>query len=1344
MASLGDLVVRVGANISGFKSAMGDVSKEINKTVTSSNRAFSGFDRLGDVLKGVGTQMTAAITLPLVAAGAAAFKFASDFDGAMRQVTSLLGNVSQQEFKQLSDATLELSRRMGVDAVGAAQALYEALSANIPQENVMQFLEVATGTAIAGVTSTQVAVDGLTTVINSYGLEATQAASVSDAMFTAVNFGKVTFEELASSVGIAASAANSMGVSSDELLATMAAITLQGRSSSEAFTEMQSAMKALQSPNKDMNELLEKTGYHSGQALIEAKGFAGALQELNKAADGNSAALTDAFGRIEGYNAMLHVTGPGAEIVAKSIGLMNDKLGATATAQAEIEKSAPRIWERFKEQIQAVAISAGQNLLPAFQSLLTSLTPLIASLGEGVKWFSELSGTSKAVIAGVVGIVAAMGPLVFITGQLFSSFAAISKGITAVSGLMTAFPAIATAVSTALGIAGPLAIAFGVAIAGWAIYEAVTKLQALRAEFDKLDSMQRRGIEASKDQGDTIRTLTGIIEQYNRQVAVSGGNEIKLPKFSDFASAVDPIKEYMAALENAAKKLPGYSETAAAAVETLKKGGSIIIGQADDISKATKSAAASAEARAKALEQEAKKQDALNKSVSDAKDVLAKTEALYKSGKVSMGAVIEASDDLKKKMDAQDESFLKHHPHLTDAGDAMDRFAQMSAYVSSRLSELHPELEQATLDAIALDGAIQMMSETMSNVQIGSGIEDLTLRINEGAESLPEFAEVAEETAENVAGANENAGKRVETVWQRTAQQVSTIISDLGKNFAGGILKLFDNSENEKLDQQAQELRTALGDSTAEYQSHVEKVTAELAQIPGAYEQALNQLAEATNATIADIDSEYAESIGKIKKRFDDVTKSAAKSLDRQLKDLDDQLVDKKKSYERSVEDANRSYGRDTANLKESLDDKERDYRHWVEEQNLQLRQLEGDNSASAQRQREDIQLALRQRAEDMEDTRQDYATALANEESDLKLSLDRKAADYAEAQAEIEAKQIAARETYKQTLIDAETDLKASLADRQEEYDTDKANAIAAAESARAEIVSKFEAQTAALKSELDKAAGEYDTYKTTVADKLAALEEAHKGPLQRIGDMFKSVFSGAGEALLRFAGEEVMGQLFKQLDGLFEKISGVDSIWGRVFGASASSTVPGSTPSPTTPSIPSGGAVGAVSSGIAGTLTAVFSGISAVTDVLGILGVGKGGERDRFDIMASGITSLARSFEDLGLRVSLMEGMNAIKAYVASFGEVYLPAFASLMTTQETAKTDIAAIRWYADENSQRVNEIRGSMLSSVSELSNIRIALQTMPAPIVNVYVQGDLPNLVTTIKTEIVKGMQLQGA
>lgn len=166
-----DLVAKLGLDIAGFHKGVGDAVKDselLGRKFEDVGENFQkALNKLEAPLKGIGAALTATITAPLAAIGGISVKMGADFELGLRKVTSLLGETSAEAdktFSSMSAGVLDLSKRLGIDAVGATNALYEAISAGIPKENAMGFLEVASKAAIAGVTNTKVAVDGLSTV----------------------------------------------------------------------------------------------------------------------------------------------------------------------------------------------------------------------------------------------------------------------------------------------------------------------------------------------------------------------------------------------------------------------------------------------------------------------------------------------------------------------------------------------------------------------------------------------------------------------------------------------------------------------------------------------------------------------------------------------------------------------------------------------------------------------------------------------------------------------------------------------------------------------------------------------------------------------------------------------------------------------------------------------------------------------------------------------------------------------------------------------------------------------------------------------------------------------------
>jgi TP901 family phage tail tape measure protein len=241
-----------------------------------SNFNGAGFDKLERELKRLNTPIeklgaitrslapAAIIGLGALAIGAnKAVTDATDLAIGMREIVSLTGatgDEAEKSFTKFSNLVANLSNEFGIAQTVLRKGLYEAISSGIPEGNALEFMQVASKAAVAGVTNVETAVDGLTTVINAFGLDVSQTEAIADSMFAAVNGGKTTFEELASSLYNVAPAAAAAKISFTEVNAAIAALTASGTPTAEATTQIRAAIVALSDPSKELTALWNSLG----------------------------------------------------------------------------------------------------------------------------------------------------------------------------------------------------------------------------------------------------------------------------------------------------------------------------------------------------------------------------------------------------------------------------------------------------------------------------------------------------------------------------------------------------------------------------------------------------------------------------------------------------------------------------------------------------------------------------------------------------------------------------------------------------------------------------------------------------------------------------------------------------------------------------------------------------------------------------------------------------------------------------------------------------------------------------------------------------------------------------
>ena len=277
----------------------------------------SGFD----VFAGIG--VSAAMAFAKITKEA--YAFSKEFQTAMKEVQTI-SRATQENYEGMSDAIVKMSREVPDSAVELTKAFYEIVSAGYDGARGLELLEAASRGAVAGVTTTTVAADGLTTILNAWKLETSEVTKVNDIMFRTVELGKVTYDELAGSIAQVAPLAAASGVSFEEVGAAIATLTKQGTPAAQAITQIRSAMIA-------MNEQLG-TGW--GEALTLQEGFQ-ALADISKE---TGKQLNEVTGRVEGAMAVLATTGKNAQGAADDIKSIGEAAGSTEKAYSIMVESA--------------------------------------------------------------------------------------------------------------------------------------------------------------------------------------------------------------------------------------------------------------------------------------------------------------------------------------------------------------------------------------------------------------------------------------------------------------------------------------------------------------------------------------------------------------------------------------------------------------------------------------------------------------------------------------------------------------------------------------------------------------------------------------------------------------------------------------------------------------------------------------------------------------------------------------------------------------------------------------------------------------------------------------------
>lgn len=446
---------RLVREISTTENSLKNLTKEMKNfgSVSAQQIAAAGEDaqELGGKIEAVGKKVSVASAASAAALGASV-KLASDYTDAVAKVGTV-ADLQSVPLEKLRDDMLQLSTETGRGAGEIADATYQAISASVDTADAVSFVGTSVGLAKAGFLETADAVDVLTTIINAYGLEASDAARLSDILIQTQNDGKTTVNELSQSMGQVIPLASAYGVNIENLAASYAQLTKNGVATAQAGTYLKSMLNELGDSGSDVGEILKsKTGKSFGQLMNDGMSLGDVLGILNDSVNGDSEALAGLWSSSEAGTGALSILSSGVGAFNDELGNMQDSTGNVADALETLSTPSAKAQESLNA-VKNAGIELGSAALEAIAPLLEQLAETVKSLTEQ---FSNLSPATQTVIVAVMAILAALGPVIIIIGQL----------ITAVGAIMTVAPAVATALGTVkiaiAAIGGPVTIVIAV------------------------------------------------------------------------------------------------------------------------------------------------------------------------------------------------------------------------------------------------------------------------------------------------------------------------------------------------------------------------------------------------------------------------------------------------------------------------------------------------------------------------------------------------------------------------------------------------------------------------------------------------------------------------------------------------------------------------------------------------------------------------------------------------------------------------------------------------------------------------------------------------------------------
>lgn len=386
-------ILTAGNGLNYFIDASGRARQENGRFVTSAERAAAGIGAIGESARGAGvkleglgggvgsiTNAVRGLVPQLTALGTAAFVFdqikkADEAGAAVRT----LGVDSAELSKRLD--LLSASLNGNFSKVELLKAAYDVASSGFASAaDATNVLRGAAQAAAGGFTDLETASDGITTVLNAYGLASSEATSLADKFIQTQNDGKITVAQYGREIGGVASIAATANIGIDELNAAIAASTAKTGQVSQTFTGLRQVISSILKPSKEASDLASSLGIQYNLAGLKAKGFAGLLTEIAQKTGGSADKIAILTGSVEAQAAIQPLLNDQLASYNKALDNQKNSAGAASKASQENANTISGSIKQIGNEFSNLATSLDKTLAPVFKGFIRDLDNVLKKL----------------------------------------------------------------------------------------------------------------------------------------------------------------------------------------------------------------------------------------------------------------------------------------------------------------------------------------------------------------------------------------------------------------------------------------------------------------------------------------------------------------------------------------------------------------------------------------------------------------------------------------------------------------------------------------------------------------------------------------------------------------------------------------------------------------------------------------------------------------------------------------------------------------------------------------------------------------------------------------------------
>ena len=427
--------------------ALEDVNKEISNSKI--DKLAENFDKVSEA-SGKASDKLKPVSTAIAGLGTASVAASITFEDSMAKV-STIADETEVSYDSMKKSIIDLSNQTGISANDIADNVYNAISAGQSTADAVNFVTESTKLAKAGFAEAGQSLDILTTILNAYGLEASEVTNVSDILVQTQNKGKTTVAELASSMGKIIPTANSVNVNLEQLGTGYALMTAKGIATAETTTYMNSMLNELSDSGSTVASILkEKTGKSFAELMESGTSLGDAMAIIEQKANNSGLAMSELWSSSEAGKAALVLATDAGQAFNSTLNDMQNSAGATDTAFEKVNNTTGNKLKQSLNEVKNSAINMGDTLAPVTSMVAEGFSKITGML-------SNLSSEQLKTIA-VIGVgVVALNLVLGAVSKVTNSISSVVKGIESIKTAFNSLKKIGLAVK-AFALANPATI----------------------------------------------------------------------------------------------------------------------------------------------------------------------------------------------------------------------------------------------------------------------------------------------------------------------------------------------------------------------------------------------------------------------------------------------------------------------------------------------------------------------------------------------------------------------------------------------------------------------------------------------------------------------------------------------------------------------------------------------------------------------------------------------------------------------------------------------------------------------------------------------------------------------